>query len=340
MDDFLDRLVASVTSARSLEELTRPLLEMLQTISGLDSAYLTVIDLAKDEQRILFSHNTRTMNIPEGLAVPWGDTLCKRALDEGQQFTSNVSACWGDSEAAKALGIETYVSTPVRLGNESLFGTLCAASTQSQLPSTEVERVLKLFSTLIGQHIEREQLLQQLVQATAQLAQHARTDSLTGLPNRRALLSELTRMLAHCRRAGAHLLIAFIDLDGFKAINDTYGHVAGDKFLIELAGRLRTVLRGEDLAARIGGDEFVVVGLGPSDAAEAESAGARFSARISDATKGSFALGGETLDYAGASVGLAVIDSSAMDAEQALSLADKAMYERKRLRRMQVEVRA
>ncbi|WP_019578183.1 sensor domain-containing diguanylate cyclase [Curvibacter lanceolatus] len=336
MDDFLDRLVASVTSARTLEELTRPLLEMLQTISGLDSAYLTVIDLDRDEQRILFSHNTHTMNIPEGLAVSWGDTLCKRALDEGQPFTSNVSKCWGDSEAAKALGIETYVSTPVRLGDESLFGTLCAASTQSRLPSAEVERVLVLFSTLIGQHIEREQLLRQLVLATEQLAQQARTDSLTGLPNRRALLSELTRMLAHCKRAGSHLLVAYIDLDGFKAINDTYGHELGDTFLIEIAARLKAGLRGEDLAARIGGDEFVVVGLGPSEAAEAERAGEQFAVRISDATKGHFALGSDTLDYLGASVGLAVVASSAVYAEKALSLADTAMYERKRLRRMLV----
>jgi diguanylate cyclase len=115
MDALLDRLVTSVTTARSLEELTRPLLEMLQAVSGLDSAYLTVIDAALDQQRILFSHNTQTMVIPEGLAVPWGDTLCKRALDENRPFTSNVSSCWGDSEAAKALGIETYLSVPVRL---------------------------------------------------------------------------------------------------------------------------------------------------------------------------------------------------------------------------------
>lgn len=335
MDDFLDRLVTSVTSARSLEDLTRPLLEMLQTISGLDSAYLTVIDLDKDEQRILFSHNTRTMQIPEGLAVPWGDTLCKRALDEGQPFTSNVSQCWGDSDAAKALGIETYVSTPVRLGNDALFGTLCAASTESRLPSADVKRVLSLFSTLIGQHIEREQLLRQLVEATEQLAQHARTDALTGLPNRRALLSELTRLLAHCKRVGSHLLIAYIDLDGFKAINDTYGHEAGDRFLIEMGRRLRATLRGEDLAARIGGDEFVVIGQGPTNSVEAEKAGAIFSARISDVTKGCFDLGRESFDYAGASVGLAVVAPSSTDAERALSLADKAMYERKRLRQLQ-----
>lgn len=208
MDNILDRLADAVTSARSLEELTRPLLEMLQAVSGLDAAYLTEVDLANDEQRVLFAHNTRTMQIPEGLAVPWGDTLCKRALDDRQPYTSQVSACWGDSDAAKALGIETYVSTPVRLGNGALYGTLCAASTQSQVPHADLMRVLTLFATLIGQHVEREQLLLQLVQATALLAQRARTDELTGLPNRRALMDELERMLIHAKRVGAYLLIA------------------------------------------------------------------------------------------------------------------------------------
>lgn len=332
MDEFLDRLVTSVTSARSLEELTRPLLEMLQVISGLDSAYLTVIDLARDEQRILFSHNTRTMNIPEGLTVPWGDTLCKRALDQGQPITSHVSACWGDSDAAKALGIETYVSTPVRLGNGELYGTLCAASVQSEAIGSDVQRVLALFSTLIGQHIEREQLLRQLIQATELLTQHARTDALTGLPNRRALLSELARMLAHCKRVGAHLLIAFIDLDDFKAINDAHGHEAGDAFLVGMGQRLQACLRGEDLAARIGGDEFVVVGQGPVDDAPAQAAGAAFLARIEAATQGRFVVRGQTLDYPGASVGVAIIAPATLNAEQALDQADAAMYQAKRER--------
>lgn len=333
MDAFLDRLITSVTSARTLEELTRPLLEMLQVISDLDSAYLTVIDVERDEQRILFSHNTRTLHIPEGLTVPWGDTLCKRALDEEHPFESNVSQRWADSAAAQALGLQTYVSVPVRLGNDALYGTLCVASTQSHARRADVERVLALFSTLIGQHIEREQLLCQLVQATEQLAHHARTDTLTGLPNRRALLGELGRMLAHGKRTGAHLLIAFLDLDGFKHINDTHGHEAGDTFLIEMGRRLQMSLRDEDLAARIGGDEFVVIGQGPADAAQAQAAGAAFVQRVFAATQGRFVVRGRVLDYPGASVGLAVVAPATLDAAQALDQADAAMYAVKRERK-------
>ena len=168
MDQILDRLVSSVTEARNLEELSRPLLSILQQVSGLDSAYLTTIDLDRDEQRILYANNAGEMDIPEGLAVPWSDTLCKRALEEGRPFTSNVSQCWGDSDAAKALGIETYLSTPIRLGNGVLYGTLCAASHKSQDPNPDVKRLLALFATLIAQNIERERLLRELIASNQQ----------------------------------------------------------------------------------------------------------------------------------------------------------------------------
>lgn len=340
MDEFLDRLISSVTTARTVEELTRPLLEMLQAISGLDSAYLTVIDMELDEQRILFSHNTRTMDIPEGLVVPWGDTLCKRALDEDCPFNANVSTAWGDSQAAKALGIETYLSVPVRLGDNQLYGTLCAASSDSRVPSTEVQRVLALFSTLIAQHIEREQLLNKLIEATETLARHAQTDPLTELPNRRALLTQLRRMIAHGTRAGSHVLVTFVDLDHFKAINDTHGHDFGDSFLTEVARRLQGTLRSEDFAARIGGDEFVVIGHGPINPQEALDAGEALVSRLAQAIRGRFVIGDEVFDYPGASIGLCVVPPSSLDAEQALKAADVGMYEDKRARHKLPAVKA
>ena len=111
MDTLLTQLSSSVSSARTLEDLTRPMLEMLEAVTGLESTYLTRIDLEQGLQHILYARNVRRLQIPEGLAVPWGDTLCKRALDEGRVYTDNVAECWGDSDAARELGIQTYVST-------------------------------------------------------------------------------------------------------------------------------------------------------------------------------------------------------------------------------------
>src|SRR5579862_4412685 len=96
MNASLAELSRSVTAANSLEELARPLLEMLHAATGLESTYLTSIDLAAGEQHIQFALNAGSMKVPEGLTVPWSDTLCKRALDEGTTFCSDVPGRWGD----------------------------------------------------------------------------------------------------------------------------------------------------------------------------------------------------------------------------------------------------
>lgn len=114
MESLVQRLSQSVTQAHSLEELTRPLLQMLEESTHLESTYLTTINEEQGQQRVLYARNASEMQIPEGLVVPWGDTLCKRALDEGRMYTPDVGDCWGDSEAARELGIRTYASAPVR----------------------------------------------------------------------------------------------------------------------------------------------------------------------------------------------------------------------------------
>ena len=82
MESLVQRLSQSVTQAHSLEELTRPLLQMLEESTHLESTYLTTINEEQGQQRVLYARNASEMQIPEGLVVPWGDTLCKRALEE------------------------------------------------------------------------------------------------------------------------------------------------------------------------------------------------------------------------------------------------------------------
>lgn len=331
MDTLLTQLSSSVSSARTLEDLTRPMLEMLEAVTGLESTYLTRIDLEHGLQHILYARNVRRLQIPEGLAVPWGDTLCKRALDEGRVYTDNVAECWGDSDAARELGIQTYVSTPVRTDSGGLYGTLCAASAERQPLPANATNVLGLFARLIGHQVEREQLFQRLSAANAELATHAATDALTGLPNRRAFLEGLRRMLAQGQRDGTGVLVAFVDLDGFKKINDLHGHETGDDFLVAIARRLHDTLRAGDLLARLGGDEFVVVGPGPALAGgESPAAADALGQRVAAATVGDFHLGTVRIGYEGASVGAVSVDPRFTTAEEALRLADAAMYLDKR----------
>ncbi|MFG6465200.1 diguanylate cyclase domain-containing protein [Roseateles sp. BYS87W] len=334
MDSFFSQLSASVTQARSLEELTRPLLEVLETVTGLESTYLTTVDLQAGRQQVVFAHNTQQLRIPEGLSVPWDDTLCKRALDEGVPYTDDVAHVWKDSEAAQQLGIQTYVSTPVRTDDGSLFGTLCAASSQRSPLSDTAGQAMLMFARLIEQQVERERLVERLHRANAELQTQALTDVLTGLPNRRALMQEMARLISLAQRTGSWLLAGCIDLDGFKQINDTHGHAAGDAFLCAVAARLQQVLRSGDVLARLGGDEFVVVGLGPRLDADGAEAARLMQRRLAAATVGSHDVGHARLDYPGASVGVACLDSLQADAAQVLHEADAAMYRVKQGRRL------
>jgi diguanylate cyclase len=331
MELMLERLSESVASAESLEQLARPLLEMLELITGLESLYLTSIDEEADLQSVDYVRNAGELFIPEGLSVPWSDTLCKRCLDEVRRFTSNANEIWGDSQTARDLGIQTYASAPIRASNGSVIGTLCGASKHSQPLGPQTFSALNVFSKLIGQHVERERLLKELRRSNEYLTNFALTDSLTSLPNRRALHSELGRLLARAARDGSYVIVGIIDLDDFKRINDSYGHVSGDQFLIECAKRLAGIVRDTDMLARIGGDEFALVAPGPVAEEQAHSVADQWQRRASEVTRGLYALAGRTVDYAGVSAGVIAVRRVSVD--QALELADAAMYREKRLRK-------
>ena len=326
MESFFAQLSDSVTEARTLEELTRPLLELLETVTGLESTYLTTIDLTEGLQHVVYARNSHDLQIPEGLTVPWGDTLCKRALDEGRLYTDNVSGIWGDSGAARDLGIQTYVSTPVRTDDGALYGTLCAASSRPQPMTPEARHSLKLFAGLIEHQVARERLVDQLKQANVELRTQALTDTLTGLPNRRALMHELVRLASVAQRTGSWLLAGAIDLDDFKQVNDSHGHDAGDDFLRGVARKLQASLRGGDVLARMGGDEFIVVGLGPKLAEDGVKAAQLMRQRLEEATAGRYTAGPATIEYDGASVGVACLDPQKASIEDVLRQSDSAMY--------------
>ncbi|HSC79195.1 MAG TPA: sensor domain-containing diguanylate cyclase [Chitinolyticbacter sp.] len=333
-DPLIAQLSSTLATEKTFEGLVRQLLVMLELVTDLESTYLTRIDLGASLQSILYSRNTRTLTIPEGLAVPWGDTLCKRALDEQQPYTDDVAAHWGDSEAARELGIATYASTPIRLEDGSLYGTLCAASSERKPFTDKGAQVLQLFAELIGQQVQKELLLQQLQEANEALRTHSYTDVLTGLPNRRAVFEELPRLFALAQRSRQQVLIAFVDLDGFKAINDQFGHEAGDAFLIAAGRRLTEGLRAGDVLGRLGGDEFVIAGVGPAPDENAAVATVALRERLAPLLHGRFDLGTQAIEYLGASFGAIAVDPETITPEEALRLADAAMYLEKKTRKL------
>lgn len=149
-------------------------------------------------------------------------------------------------------------------------------------------------------------------------------DSLTGLPNRRLLIDRLRLALAQARREGSLVGIAFLDLDGFKTINDTLGHASGDSLLQKVANRLLKSLRSSDTVARLGGDEFVVI----LNALESTDAAAAIAEKVLELFDQSFRLG-ESEIFATTSIGLALYPLDAQCEEDLLSRADMAMYRAK-----------
>lgn len=163
-----------------------------------------------------------------------------------------------------------------------------------------------------------------------ELQSQAHQDELTGLPNRRAFLLQLHLSIAQADRTGAHLALLFVDLDGFKAINDTWGHETGDDVLRQFAARLRGCVRQTDVVAPLAGDEFIV--LAPLTGGDSPDA-SRLVSKLEAAGALPFAVSGRTLQ-AGASVGLQIYTpGSGHTPADVVALADQAMYASKRERR-------
>ena len=157
--------------------------------------------------------------------------------------------------------------------------------------------------------------------AARQLALMARFDVLTGLPNRAQFIEELDRAVARARRSNGHFGLCFIDLDGFKQVNDTHGHAAGDEVLKVTAARLRAELRESDFVARLGGDEFVALLPGKATPAGLSLVGDKLLHAIGQP----ISFGDRELQVHG-SIGIALFPEDSTQARHLVEQADAAMY--------------
>ncbi len=158
--------------------------------------------------------------------------------------------------------------------------------------------------------------------ARERIASLAYSDPLTGLANRVSLAPALDQAIERTRRQGGKIAGVFIDLDGFKQINDRHGHAAGDAFLVEVAQRLRRHVRASDLVSRLGGDEFFVMLEGVQDMVAVE----RVVVKLIDALRKPYVGIGDTARRVSATLGVSIFPDDAPDATTLIQHADEAMY--------------
>lgn len=216
-----------------------------------------------------------------------------------------------------------------------LGGSLLLSSRIANWITYDIHRLSKVVrqlgegGTSIDFRIDRQDEIGQLAKALQQMHADLNTDPLTGLCSRSGLLRQLELAIRRQREGASGFAVLFLDLNGFKAINDTYGHDAGDQALIEVAGRLRDAVRQGDLVARMSGDEFVAVLWRVED----EEVAQRVSHHISEALLAPLqqisAAPGNTPIVIGTAIGLAICPRDGEDVETLLHVADQAMYEHK-----------
>jgi diguanylate cyclase (GGDEF)-like protein len=189
--------------------------------------------------------------------------------------------------------------------------------------------LLQTFGQHVATSLERGRLEENLRQVTdlkEQLHHQTLHDALTGLPNRVLFLDRARQAVGIAGRSHAWPAVLYLDLDGFKPVNDEYGHDIGDMVLRTIAHRLRNCLRPADTAARLGGDEFAVLLGGPLDRTDVD--------RIVDRVRAQFDvpvdIGEGRLARIGASIGIAMGDPGTCDADSLIRQADIAMYSAKR----------
>ena len=153
-------------------------------------------------------------------------------------------------------------------------------------------------------------------------------DPLTDLPNRQLFADRLSQAVQRANRNRQYLAILFMDLDGFKEVNDRHGHATGDKLLTEVGKRLKECIRSDDTVARMGGDEFTVILNALQNRETAETAAAQVAGKIISYLNQSFEIAGREVSI-GTSIGIALYPDDSNEQEQLIKMADTAMYHAK-----------
>ncbi|MFT4048723.1 MAG: sensor domain-containing diguanylate cyclase [Solirubrobacterales bacterium] len=316
---------ATTTSARSFFDLSEATATVLDLLSAQLPDCAVFVAYHDQEAQLLRIVDFRG---PDIFGVHKGQTLALLARPGAGDVVDPAPAILASSEIKNA---DSFVGIPLEMNDGSHFGTLCAISNAAKRFHRNEVELLTVLGRVIVNELDREIKEQEFEKKHADLAAHAErlrsdafSDPLTGVANRRGFERALAREWKLSRRGTVESYLVLVDLDGFKDVNDRFGHAAGDRVLQLCAQALQEAARGTDVVGRIGGDEFAAILVGCESADDAIGYRERAHITLERYLKGedarvSFSAGHQSL-----------ADTSSPS--RAMELADQAMYWQKRQR--------
>ena len=335
--DFLTSIASARQEAQTMFELSQDLgvsLSLSETLSVLSMRLRRMIpydSIAVFVNRngwllpeLVSGENFRTLSslkvrVGEGLCG-WVAANCKPIINGNPQVESGYVI-----DPAKSATLQSALVVPLE-GLNGVVGVLAMYHANRDAFTPDHLRILLAVASKVALSVENALKYQQAESS-------ATTDYLTGLPNARSLFVHLAQEVARCRRMKSSLAVLVCDIDGFKQINDSFGHLEGDKLLREFTTRLKDVCRGYDYVARMGGDEFVITAPGLTPEAATEKAERLNRAAIES---GRHVCGRELITL---SVGMAFCPEDGTDVERLLAEADRRMYSMKQIHHAEAAVR-
>lgn len=235
-------------------------LRMLHNRLGFD---LWMVTRTEGDDWIVLHAEDHGYGVQDGTVFRWADSFCSRMVEgEGPRIAprSDAVPAYVAAPIGNQVRIGAYVGVPLSRADGSLFGTLCAIHPAPQPAAIQAEQPLvellsSLLSTILGSELRAAEEARKAERAQAE----AMIDPLTGLFNRRGWDQLVAAEEERCRRYGHPACVVSIDLNDLKIVNDTHGHAAGDDLLRRSGEALRSAVRQQDVAARMGGDEFAIL---------------------------------------------------------------------------------
>ncbi|WP_027858607.1 GGDEF domain-containing protein [Marinobacterium jannaschii] len=308
----LSEMLHSIDSATDIYSATA---EAVQRLIGW--RWVSVTRFVDDQVEVLAhcNENGLTGNFSFSIA----GTPCE-AMASSRRYTlfTDVVDAFPANTALREIGAKTYAGLLYRGPDLRPLGHIMAIHDQREVDYRHTEDVITLASLALSAHMQLEQTSDQLQNAL----EESRKDCLTGLANRKQFDYHCQQLISQQRHPGSDSCLAIVDLDSFKHYNDQYGHLEGDRLLRLLATELNQLGRAEDMAFRIGGDEFALL----FPAAET-SLVSRINSQFDAALQRLTMLTGRNIQ---GSIGYALLSMAGQDPERWYQLADQQMYQRKR----------